>query len=69
MPASIRTVLERQKTLAQIYAAGMWVREHGGPVTANLYPKGSEEHQVWYEGWHERDALDEADAVDDFSPP
>ena len=56
--------------LCAFHDEGMDARDSGQPVSSCPYADGSDEHQEWFEGWHERDGLDEHDAItaERFSP-
>jgi ribosome modulation factor len=49
---------------------GIDARDNGQLVSACPYPIGTDEHQEWQEGWHERDGLEENDTktVERFLP-
>ncbi len=51
--------------LAEIHAEGMQARAAGCFVADCPYAETTAERRAWIEGWHERDALDEDDPVED----
>jgi hypothetical protein len=66
--AYIPTMPAFEKSVIDIFEEGASARALGKPVDANPYPAGSDNHDIWFDGWGLADETKDDTAPNDGIP-